>query len=270
MVALGLVGLLSGTAGAGPRTRVPIRPTPKPDQVVHVTTTQEILLRTGDKAEEPGPAEMSSKGVLAYTQSNGKFDDKDRMEAQVTIERLEVEDSMRGRARPAPDTTKAKGRIVVVVFDRSGKLLSIKVPPDMREVSAKLTQLLAGAYGMLNFLPAVDLGVGEETTTSSELPMRLPGNVAQGPLEARVNLTLSAIDKKGKDRVARLQQRIDVQTTTSQLKMTGGGTIDVNLDRGFVASTDTEWKISGVVPGASGGAQSPPFYGSIKISVMAK
>jgi hypothetical protein len=99
--------------------------------------------------------------------------------------------------------------------------------------------------------------------------MRLPGNVAQGPLEARINLTLRAIDQKGGDRIARLDQRIEVATTTSQVKMSGGGTIDVNLDKSFVSATDTEWKISGALPKTTGAAQPSPFYGSIKISVAA-
>jgi hypothetical protein len=72
------------------------------------------------------------------------------------------------------------------------------------------------------------------------------------------------------DRIARLKQSIDVATSTSQVKVTGGGTIDVNVDRGFVSGIDTEWNISGVLPTAAGAAQSPPFYGSIKISVTAK
>ena len=264
--ALGFVALFTAAALTAPATKFPVRPTPQPDQIVHVTTRQEILLRSGDTPEAPGPAQMHTKGVLAFTQKNGRFDAQDKLEASVTIERFEVDDVIRGRAKPF-DTSTSKGRVLALVFDRSGKLLSIKVPPDMREVSSRLTQLLAGAYGTLNFLPAASLAVGEETTSTSELPMRLPGNVAQGPLEARINLTLRAIDKKGGDRIARLDQRIDVATTTSQVKMSGGGTIDVNLDKGFVSGTETEWKISGVVPATNGAAQSPPFYGSIRISV---
>jgi hypothetical protein len=267
VLGLGLV-VAWGTAAAA-QTRVAIRPLPKPGQVIHVTTQQEVLLRTGEKAAEPGPAQRHSKGLLVFTQKNGQFAAQDRMEAQVTIERLELENSAGGRQRSGPDTTTVKGRVLVIEFDRSGKLLGIKVPPDMREVSSSLTQLLAGAYGTVNFLPDVTLGVGEETSSASELPMRLPGT-EKASLETRVNLTLRAIDKKGNDRVARLTQRIDVATETSQLKVTGGGTIDVNLDGGFVSATDTEWEISGTAPAGTGAKPSPPFYGSIKIRVSAE
>ena len=262
--------LLAGTSTASAQTRVAIRPTPKPGQVIQVVAEQQILLRTGEKAEEPGPAYMLNKNVLAYTQINGTFDKEGRLEAQVTVDRLELDESFGGRQRQVPDTTSLKGRILAVTFDRTGKLLGIKVPPDIdNNMSRRLTQLLAGAYGMLNFLPAVELTVGEETKTTTELPMRLPGSVAKGPVEAAVNLTLRSVEKKGNDRIAHMQQRIDVATATTDVKISGGGTIDVNLDGGFVSATDTEWIFSGVIPATTGGAQPPPFYGSIKINVTA-
>jgi len=80
---------------------------------------------------------------------------------------------------------------------------------------------------------------------------------------------LRAIEKKGPDRIAHLTQEIDVATTTSQMKVTGGGSIDVNLDKGFVSGTNVEWKISGSIQNNATGRPSPPFFGSIKISVSA-
>jgi hypothetical protein len=266
--ALCAVFVLGWSTCAAGQPQVAVRPAPQPGQVIHVTTGQEFMVRMGERAEEPGPAHLWSKGTLVYTQTNGHFDADDRMEAQIRIQRLEIEDSMRQPEAMNRLAATAQGRVLVVVFDRSGKLLSIKVPPDMADVSSRLTQLLAGAYGVLNFLPVADLAVGQETTSTAELPLRLPGALAQGPLEARTNLSLRSIDTRGTDRVARLHQSIDVATTTSQVTMSGGGTIDVNLDRGFVTGANTEWRISGVIP-TSGAGQSPPFYGSFKISISA-
>ncbi len=270
VLALVILALAAGTSTALAQTRVGIRPSPQPGQVIHVTVEQQVLVRTGEKADEPGPAQVLNKNALAYTQTNGTFDPQGRLDAQVTVERLDLDESLGGRQRQFPDTSNLKGRMLVVTFDRTGKLLGIKVPPDLSDVSGRLTQLLAAAHGMLNFLPSAELAVGEVTTSTSELPMRLPGSMGQGPLEARVNITLHALDMKVGDRIARLKQSIDVATSTSQVKVTGGGTIDVNVDRGFVSGIDTEWNISGVLPTAAGAAQSPPFYGSIKISVTAK
>lgn len=264
-----LFALLVAPAVVAAQGRVGVRPVPKPGEAIRVTTKQEVLLRVGGKPEEPGPAYMHFKSALTFTQANGAFGPDDKLDAEISVEALEVEEAFGGQPRPLPDMSNVKGRKLVVTVDRTGKLLSIKVPPDMREISSRLTQLLAGAYGMVNFLPAVELAAGQETVHTTELPMRLPGNISQGPLQARTTLTMRALDKLGTDRVAHLQQDIAVVTGTSQLQMSGGGTIDVNVDRGFVSGTDVEWKISGEIP--TGNAQSPsaPFHGSIKISLSA-
>ncbi len=248
--------------------RVGVRPSPKAGEVIHVTARQQVVMRIGVKPEEPGPDYLHLNNAVTYTQTNGTVSADGKLDAQIALETLELDEAIGCTPRKGPDTSSVKGRIVVVTFDRTGKLLGIKVPPDMRDVSSRLTQLLAGAYGMINFLPPVELAVGEETTQTNELPMRLPGNVSQGPLEAKTTLKMRALDNQNGSRIARLQQDIDVATATTTIQVTGGGTIDVNLDRGFVSGTDTEWKISGTMP-LKGATQDMPFFGSIKISVLA-
>ena len=262
-----LVALLV-PAGVAAQARVDVRPTPRPGAVIHISARQEVLMRVGDKPEEPGPAYMHFKNALTFTQTNGTFSPEGKLDAQIAIEALEVDESLGGAPRKGPDTSGVKGRTLVVTFDRSGKLVGIKVPPDMREVSSRITQLLAGTYGIVNFVPSVELSAGEETVQTTELPMRLPGNVSQSPLAAKTTLKLRAVEKRGQDRIARLQQAIEVATATTQTQMTGGGTIDVNLDRGFVSGTETEWKISGTMQ-TKDSTPGPPFFGSIKINVIA-
>jgi hypothetical protein len=272
MLAVVAGATLGLAAGAAAQSRVAIRPAPKPGEAIQITAHQEILLRTGPNAEEPGPAQMRNSNEIAYTQKNGTFDAQGRLEAQITVERLTLDESMGGRPRnPSADPATVAGRVLLATFDRTGKLLSLKVPPEIdRNLSARMTQLLAGAYGMLNFIPVAELKAGEETTMTSELPMRLPGGTAQQPLEAKVNVTLRAVDRQGRDRIAHLQQAIDVTTSTSQVKVTGGGTMDVNLERGFMSAADTEWRIAGTMPSPNGAAASgTPFFGSIKIRVNA-
>jgi hypothetical protein len=248
--------------------RVSVRPSPKAGEKIQVTARQEVALRIGLKPDEPGPEYLHVNNAVTYTQTNGTVDAEGKLEAQIVLESFQVDEAIGGVPRPARDTSGLKGRILTARFDRDGRLLEIKVPPDMRDASSRLTQLLAGAYGVINFLPAVELAIGEETTHTTELPMRLPGNVSQGQLQAKTTLKMRALDRQGDSRIARLQQDIDVDTATSTVQMSGGGTIDINLDRGFVSNTDTEWKISGTMP-MKDATQGPPFYGSIKISVSA-
>jgi hypothetical protein len=260
--------LLLVSAGVAAQAPVDVRPTPRPGAVIHVVARQEVLMRVGDKPEEPGPAYMHSNNALTFTQTNGTFSPEGKLDAKIVIEALDVDESFAGAPRQGPETSGLKGRILVVTFDRSGKLLGIKVPPDMRDASSRITQLLAGAYGIVNFVPSVELSAGEETVTTTELPMRLPGNMSPGPLAAKTTLRLRAVEKRGQERIARLQQAIEVATSTTQIQVTGGGTIDVNLDRGFVSGTETEWKITGTMP-ANDSTPGAPFFGSIKINVTA-
>jgi hypothetical protein len=242
---------------------------PKPGQVIHVTTEQEILMRTGEHAEEPGPAMVQSRSVLAFSQTNGAIDDQRQVESKIVIERLELSESYAGKARKFPDTSSLKGQVLAITFDSTGKLVGIKVPPEIKDGALQLTQLLAGAFGVLNFVPSVALSVGEDSTSTVELPMRLPGTPTSGPLNARSTIMLRALDTKLSDRIAHLQQTINIDTTSSQVNITGGGTIDVNISQGFMSAAETEWKISGLMPAAQGAAASRPFFGSIKIRVSA-
>jgi hypothetical protein len=262
------LGLLLISVALTAQERVAIRPSPKPGEKIHVTARQEVVLRVGLKPEEPGPDYLRSNNAVTYTQTNGTVGPDGKLDAQIALETLVLEETIGGAPRKGLDTSLVKGRILVATFDRDGKMLAIKVPPDMRDVSSRLTQLLAGAYGMINFLPQVELAVGQETSHMSELPMRLPGNLSQGQLQAKTTLKMRALDKQGDSRIARLQQDISVNTATSTIQMTGGGTIDVNLDRGFVSHTNTEWKMSGTMP-MKDASQGLPFSGSIKINVSA-
>lgn len=248
--------------------RVGVRPSPKPGEKIQITARQEVVLRVGVKPDEPGPEYLRVNNAVTYTQTNGTVDGEGKLVAQIALEALLLDEALGGTPRKTPDTSSVKGRMLTVTFDRDGKLIAIKVPPDMRDVSARLTQLLAGAYGVINFLPAVELAVGQETTHTTELPMRLPGNVSQGPLRAKTTLKMRALDKQGNSRIARLQQDINIDTSTTTIQMTGGGTIDVNVDRGFISGTDTEWKMSGTMP-TKEAMPELPFSGSIKISVSA-
>jgi hypothetical protein len=237
-----------------------------------VTTTQELSmsLTRGAAAAEPA-VQMLTEMALGYLQTNGGFDDQGRMASQLTIERFDLKQSYNGTARSVGDTGPELGRSVTAVFDREGKFVDLKVPKELEHASGVLKQLLASAYGAVNFLPATAMSVGESATVPFTIPVRL-STTTPVPYQARTVTTLRSIEKNGEDRVAHFEQRIEsAAETEALLKVSGSGTIDVNLDRGFVAASATEWSITG--DGAlAGGALAEPggvVRSTIRVTVAA-
>lgn len=265
--------LVAGGAVADAQIRFSIRPAPKPDQTIHVTTTQEfsISMNGGAPAGGPGGAQLVTKSVLGYTQSNGRLDDQGRMESRLTIDRIEADQTLNGKPNTPGNMDQLVGRSLTAVFDRTGKLVDITVPKELQQASGMLKQLVAGAYGASNFLPDSTMALGDTATVPSDIPLRLPGSTATAPYRTRTIVKLRAVDTRGSDRIARLEQRIESAEENAQLNVNGAGTIDVNLDRGFVTASEIEWTFTGAIPatGSAAAGQPSQVRGTVKVTVTA-
>jgi hypothetical protein len=264
--------IATGTV-AGAQTQISIQSAPTPEQTLHVTATQELAISTtlGATAGEPGGAQVITKAVFGYTQSNGRFNDEGRMDSQLTIDRIEMVQTLNGRLKPPSDMAQYVGHSLTAVFDRSGKLVDIRVPKELQQGTSLLKQLVAAAYGALNFLPNVSMTIGETVDAPSDVPLALPGSSAKASFQTRTVMKLRAVEQSGQDRIARLEQRIESVDETAPIKVNGSGTIDLNLDRGFVTASETEWIFTGAFA-ARGTAATPPasqIRGTLKVTVTA-
>ncbi|HEY2016974.1 MAG TPA: hypothetical protein VGH38_25895 [Bryobacteraceae bacterium] len=255
------------------QTRISVRLEPKPERIIHVTTSQEfsMALNGGASTDALAGSQIVTETVLGYAQANGHFDDQGRMESQLTIERIDMKQSLNGTAKSPANLDQFVGRSMTAVFDRAGKLVDVKVPKDMQPASTVLKQLVAGANGATNYLPAAEMSVGETETSPSTIPLRLPGSATPTPYQTRTVTTLRAVEKSGSDRVARFDQRIDSAGETDSLKVKGTGTIDVNLDRGYVTASSTEWSFSGesTMSGSAPASQRGAVRGVMRVKVTA-
>lgn len=237
---------------------VQARPEPRPDQTTRVTATQELALsmRVAGSAGEPRMAQLVSESLIAYKQVNGRFDDQGRMEAQLTIERFDVKQSLNGMPRKTNNPDDIVGRSLTAVLDRTGKLLDLKVPKEVPQ-GALLKQLVAAAYAPAGQLPEGEMAVGVTETKLSTIPLRMAG---MGAETYRTNTTtvLEAVEKSGENRVARFQQRIESAPGMELVKVNGTGTVDVNLDRGFVIKSTMEWTFEGAAGSARASSSSTP------------
>lgn len=229
---------------AGAQTHVSLPPAPKPGLTLHVVTSQEFAVNVDSAAPMPA-VQILNKVTLGFTQTNGSFDDQGRMESQLTIDRIEVEETLNGATKTSDDSAKFVGQSLTAVFDRAGKLLNLKVPKELQQSSARLRTPIAAAYGVLTNVPAATLAIGETASAPFDIPLRMPGSTTQAPYRVQTILTLRAIEKVGEHQIARFDQRIESTPGADQFAVAGAGTLDVNLDRGFVAGSQTEWTITG-------------------------
>jgi len=242
---------------------------PKIDQVLHVTTTQEFSVgMTGGAPGQIGEAQISTKSVLAYTQSNGRFDKDNRMEAQIAIERIESEQIVNGVRKPS-DVSSLVGRTLTAVLDSAGKFVEIKVPDDLQAVSLMLKQLVGGTYSPLSVVPPMTMGIGETASLPSTIPMHMPGNSSTTPYETRTVITLRSIEPGDRGRIAHFDERIESLTQSDQLQLSGTGRLDMNIDRGFMTASATEWDFAAGFSPAAGAGAAQPMRATIKLTVAA-
>jgi hypothetical protein len=259
-------------AHPGAQSAVALRPTPRAGQILHVTSTQEFSIsgNLGPVAGSPGEATINNSSTLVYTQNNGSFDEQGRLPARLTIDRLDSRQTINGTSRPQRPLEQAVGQSVTALFDRSGKLVDVQVPAELQSVSATLKQLIGGANGAWNFLPEQPMIVGASATLRSEIPLRLPGNGAVDGQQTRTVITLHSVETTAGNRIAHLQQRTESAGDTSQVTVNGGGTIDIDVTRGFVAASSLQWTIAGELRGGQGAATPPPTPVRATVSVTVK
>ena len=251
--------LIAAAMPAGAQTAVVVRPSPLPNHKTVVTTTQELsIAATGVTASGPGKLVLDSKGALTFTRVNGSFDDQGQMEAQITLSHLEMRQAINGRPDSGRDTSAIVGRSLTAVFDRAGRLTDVKTPADVQQISTTVRQLLGTVYGLINGLPEAPMKVGDTVTSPGSIPLRLPGASDGSALQTRATVTLRRVAPGPAGRIAYLDQRIESAGPNERLAVSGKGTVEVNLDKGFIAATVMNWTVAGSISPGGGTGPGPP------------
>lgn len=251
--------LVACGVAADAQTAVAVRPVAAAGRTIHVTTSQDLSISATGLG--PGPITMQSSGTLAFTQVNKPFNDQGQMDAEITIEKLEMTQQLNGATgnrQKAADAVDPIGQKLIVVFDRAGKPGTVSAPKELEAHAASLQPLLTGVYALIHSIPEMPMMVGEtRQVDASALPLRLPGVANAGAALPRLSLTLRAIDRVNGDRIARLTQNAESTGAADQLTVSGTGTIDVNIDKGFVTASAMDWSVEGALQGIGGRAAQP-------------
>src|SRR5688572_19743908 len=197
-----------------------------------------------------GPMKIQGKTVMAFTQKTGKLNSQGGLEAEINFTEATSQMSMNGIPMGAGNTFgKFVGKKISVSFDSQGKVVELKVPPDMESIASALRHSFTSMY---NNMPAAPLTIGEMATVPISLQLPLPLVGAQ-PLAigGEIHYKLQAVDREGSDRLARLSQSMQAQLTGEHAagqqgkmkidcKMTGTGSLQVNLDKAFLKANEMQ------------------------------
>lgn len=273
------IACLLSTVGVAQSERVTLRMAPQPNQTLHVRTVQEtevdVSFGAGDSlAPVASPMKLSTKTVFEITQKSGAATREGTIEADVVYDEIDSQTTMNGQILPSNDVSASfVGKKLAVTFDKQGKVLDVKVPPDLGVPQEAFKQVMESMYGNL---PLLSISIGETVTTPLDftLPLPIPGAESL-KMDGVVKHTLVSVQREAPGRVAKVDHTIegtmnsDVEAPlpTGKIKMnldfkiSGGGSMLMNLERGFAKSSESKATFEGKIKpvDASNPAQPPPM-----------
>jgi len=250
-----LTTLLAPSALLAQGERILLRTTPAPNQTIRVVMTQDLLFDIEmEVAGGTGPTRMVGRINFSGTQQVGAPDREGRVTAQLTTDEMSINMTLNGNAAPSPPD-QMKGKVFTIVYDSAGKVLEVNGPPELGASGASAKDMITA---LSRALPSGQLAVGDTVTlpVSIPVPIPIPGN-APAQIGTRVTSKLVAIGREGGDRLASLEQTtvgegsipMEVPgpsgpiSATMEMRMTGTGTLQLNVDKGFVKAGSSDLKM---------------------------
>ena len=270
--------------------KITLKMVPEPNQTVRMRAVQDMELNLSFESETPSegalpePVKMMARAVFALTQKVGAPDKEGNVSAEVTYDEVSSEMMMNGQPMQIGDKVdKFIGKKITTTFNSRGEMIDLKVPPDLGLPEESFKELLKSLYGNL---PQTPLAVGEVATAPLDftIPLPVPG-APPLKIDGQIKSTLISVEKSATGRTAKFDQTVDgkmvsdleVPGPTGQIKMSldfklnGGGGMVMNVDKGFLKSSDSKMTFGGKLKmtGESGATNLPTinFQGTMKVTV---
>jgi hypothetical protein len=215
---------------------------------------------TSEQEPAPGgpvmpPQNMDMTLTTDTTSTVGPADAKGRYEAHVVCDTAVSATTINGKPMANPPNAKMAGLAFTFVYDEQGKVVDVTADPGLAsEAVAAVKQMLTTAMST----PApLTLAVGETTTVRDPLKAPLSAAAVPGAI-GETQYTLTAITFDGADRIAHLATTKSIMLSrgpsaasgsdvTFDQRITGDGTLDVNIDRGIVLHSGQRLTIDGTM-----------------------
>jgi len=290
IIALGLALFASITMFAQSE-KIKFKMVPEPNQTVRMRAVQDMELTMSFDSETPAagalpePLKMTARAVFALTQKIGAPDKEGNVNAEVTYEEVSSEMMMNDQPMQIGDkVNNFIGKKITTTFNSRGEMIDIKIPPELGLPEETFKELLKSVYGNL---PQTPLGVGEAATAPLDftIPLPLPG-APPLKIDGQIKSTLVSVEKDATGRTAKFDQTMDGKMAgdlevpgpgghlkmSLDFKLNGGGGMVMNVDKGFLKSSDSKMTFGGKLKmyGESIATKLPTinFQGVMKVTVM--
>ena len=265
--------------------RALVRLTPKPNQAFKCETIQDMEMdATMDgMSQTSGPVsmKMANKTIFDFTEKTGAPKDQGRIDADVTYDRISTDKILNGKPMPQDNLgVQLVGKTITFTYDRDGRVVDVRVPPDIDLSADTLKQMMNSLQGSL---PAGEMAIGETASTPFSMPLPIP-TPGLAPLNATGQSTykLVALEKEGSDLIARLDQVVEAGLVTTvdlplaegsarvsiDFKVSGTGGLQLNLTRGIMKMSQQQLAIDGDMKMTSDSTEIPS--GTLKLHGTSK
>jgi len=280
-----LICIIGSPALPAQEGRTLILLTPKPNQAFKCETVQEMemdaVMDGVPQSSGPVSTRMVNKTVFGFTERTGAPKDQGKIDADVTYDRIASEKILNGKPMP-PENLGAQlvGKTITFTFDKDGRVVDVRVPPDIDLSAETLKQMMNSLQGSL---PAAEMATGDTTSTpfSMPLPIPTPGLTALNAT-GQARYKLLALEKEGTDLIARLDQVVEAGLVTTldlplatgtakvsvDFKVSGTGGLQLNLTRGIMKMNEQQLTIEGNMKMTSDSTDTPS--GTLKLHGTSK
>jgi hypothetical protein len=245
--------------------RISLSRAPAPNQTIQFRIVQDtdvdftMANMPGGAGTAGESAKLGGKTQIEMTMRVGAPDAQGRMSAEVAYDSITANVTVNG----VPLSTNSavaplQGQTMTATYDAQGALVDVKAPDSLAASGVDLKELLMTLMGRM---PTTSLAVGETATIPLDVPFPLPMSGGQSThLTGQAVYKLISIARDGDARIAHLDYTTDAKmasempigdrgSLTMDVRMTGGGTCQWNVDRRYMKGSDQKMTFEGSVSG---------------------
>lgn len=233
------------------KERIRIRSLPLPDVTVRMSVDQTLHVDV-QSAALPAPMALDGTTLMRFSQRAGRPDTAGVISAQLTYDTLQIAMNLNGSSM-GPSGSDLAGKSVTAKYDSAGRLMDLVLPPELERLATPMRNIFSSSLGAL---PSGELAIGDSVTTSISvpIPIDLPGASSSASVAWVTRFRLDRVLHEGAGVIAvfdilsqgTLKQMLATALGNADvdLKMTGTGTMEVDVQRGLVRTGTTDTKLN--------------------------